>query len=145
MQNVTSSFARDWQFLKISRNWKPHDFSKDILEKLIRENDKKINEKISSIVFELGRKEGKEIKARLGNQMEIHTVIEGILLISGQEYNIKRKNEKTEIIISKSGKSRENLMENGDIIFIPYLKGVIQSIIPESHFLDSSEDLTIYF
>ena len=145
MQNITSSFARDWQFLKISRNWKPHDFSKDVLEKLIRENDKKINEKISCIVFELGRKEGREIKSRLGNQMDIPTVIEGILLISGQEYNIKRNNEKMEIIISKSGKFKDNLIENADIIFIPYLKGVIQSIIPDAHFLDSSEDLTIYF
>ena len=145
MQNKTSSFARDWQFLKISRSWKPHDFSKDILEKLILENDRYINEKICNIVQELGIKEGKEIKERLGNQIEINTVIEGILLISGQDYNIKKNNEKTEIIVSKSLKSKENPIDNSDFISIPYLKGVIKSIMPSSHFLDSSESLTIYF
>lgn len=145
MQNKTSSFARDWQFLKISRSWKPHDFSKDILEKLIGENDRYINEKICNIVLELGLKEGKEIKNRLGNQIEVHTVIEGILLISGHDYNIKKNNEKIEIIVSKSLKSRDNPIDNSDLISIPYLKGVIQSIIPESHFLESGEGLTIYF
>lgn len=145
MQNITSTFARDWQFVKISRSWKPHDSSREILEKLIRENDRNINEKISSIAFDLGRKEGKEIKNRLGGQMEIYTVIEGILLISGQEYNIKKNGEKTEIVVSKAGKSRDNFMEGPDIVSFPYLKGVIRSIIPDSNFLDSGEDLTIYF
>lgn len=43
MTNITGSFARDWQFVKISRNWKPHDFSKEILEKIIEENDRDFN------------------------------------------------------------------------------------------------------
>jgi hypothetical protein len=145
MQNITSSFARDWQFVKISRSWKPHDFSKEILEKLLQENDRNINEMISKIVFDLGRKEGREIKNRLGGQMEINTVIEGILLISGQEYIIKKNDEKTEIVISKSMKNKDNLTDGLDTIFFPYIKGVIRSIIPDSHFLDSGEELTIYF
>ena len=145
MQNITSSFARDWQFVKISRSWKPHDFSKDILEKLILENDRNINEKISTIVFDLGRKEGMEIKNRLGNQMEIHTVLEGILLISGNDYRIEKNGEKTEIVISKPGKAKDNDIGNPDIIYFPYLKGVVKSVIPDSKFLDSGDSLTIYF
>jgi len=145
MPNITSSFARDWQFVKISRNWRPHDFSREVLEELIGEDDRFINEKISSIVFKLGKKEGEEIKNRLGGQIEIDTVIDGILLISGHDYNIKRKGEQTEIIITKSGKSKNQQIDNTDLVNISYIKGVIQSIIPDSNFLESGTELTIYF
>ncbi len=145
MQNITSSFARDWQFVKISRNWKPHDFSKEVLDRLINENNRNLNDKISSIVYDIGSEEGREIKASLGDRMEIHTVIEGILLISGQNYSTKRENERTEIIIMKTGNPKENIHENQDIISYPYLKGVIKSIVPGSQFFENNEIITILF
>lgn len=145
MPNITSSFARDWQFVKISRNWRPHDFSKEVLEELIKENDKAINEKISDIAFELGKKEGKEIKGRLGDQIEINTVIEGILLISGYDYNLKKEEKNTEITITKPKISKNQQSANTGLMNIPYIKGVVLSVIPESNFLESGTELIIYF
>ena len=145
MQNITSSFARDWQFLKISRNWKPHDFSKEVLERLIQENDRNLNERISSIIFDIGMKEGREIKARLGTQIEIQTVIEGIMLISGQNYSINENDGITEINIFRVKNSNEKGLDSQDIISFPYLRGVIKSIMPESQLLEKSEGLTILF
>lgn len=145
MPNITSSFARDWQFVKISRNWRPHDFSKEVLEELIKVNDKAINERISDIAFELGKKEGREIKGRLGDQIEINTVIEGILLISGYDYNLKKEEKKTEITITKPKISKNQQSANTGIMNIPYIKGVVLSVIPESNFLESGTELIIYF
>lgn len=145
MPNITSSFARDWQFVKISRNWRPHDFSKEVLEELIKVNDKAINERISDIAFELGKKEGREIKGRLGDQIEINTVIEGILLISGYDYNLKKEEKKTEITITKPKISKNQQSANTGLMNIPYIKGVVLSVIPESNFLESGTELIIYF
>ena len=46
----TSSFARDWQLLKLSRDWKPADRSIEILEGLVGDNDPRIIQKIENIV-----------------------------------------------------------------------------------------------
>ena len=139
----TSSFARDWQLLKLSRDWKPTERSGEILSVLIKDNDILINEKIERIVENIGERDAEEILMRMHPKMEVNTILEGILLVSGIDYQISKDGAGKKIMIKKEMKNKISEVLSGNKISAAYIKGFIKSIIPDSEITDRGDHFTL--
>lgn len=141
----TRSFARDWQLLKLSRDWKPADRSGEILRELIADNDPIITDKIEKIVREIGKRDAKEILMRMHPKMEINTILEGILLVSGIDYELLKDDTGKKIMIKKEMKTGISNAFSDNKISAAYIRGFIESIITGSEITDRGDHFTLFF
>lgn len=137
------SFARDWQLLKLSRDWKPADRSGEILSRLIKDNDPHVIQKIERIVQDLGKKDAEEILKRMHPQMDINAILEGILLVSGIAYETEKDNSGKKILIKKEMKCGFSEGINDIRIGAVYIRSFIESIIPGREISDRGENFIV--
>ncbi|MBN2733545.1 MAG: hypothetical protein JXQ82_01640 [Methanomicrobiaceae archaeon] len=139
----TRSFARDWQLLKLSRDWKPADRSIEILDGLVKDNDPLIIEKIEKIVNEIGKHDAEEILQRMHPKMDIEAILEGILLVSGIAYETFEDNDGKKIKIKKEMRSSLSKVVSDNRISAAYIRGFIEIIIPGSEIRDRGDHFTL--
>lgn len=137
------SFARDWQLLKLTRDWKPKDRSNEIVQRLLAENDTTVNAHIDAILNDMAKKDAADILQRMHSQMDKTTLIEGILLISGIAYDTANDGQEKRYMIRKAVKSSE-ANSVFDVNMNPvYLRSFIETIAPESEILDRGDHFTL--
>ena len=140
----TRSFARDWQLLKLSRDWKPADRSGEILNRLIQDHDTSVIQKIEKIVADIGKKDAEEILRRMNSMMEMSTILEGVLLVSGMIYETEKENGMKKIMIKKEMKScfSEGISDSG--ISAVYVKSFIEALVPDIEITDKGDHFTLF-
>ena len=137
------SFARDWQLLKLTRDWKPKDRSNEIVQRLLAENDPTVTAHIDAILKDMAKRDATDILKRMHSQMDKTTLIEGILLISGIAYDTQSDGQDKRYMIRKAVKPAE---ANGvfDVnMNAVYLRSFIETIAPESEILDRGDHFTL--
>ena len=137
------SFARDWQLLKLSRDWKPADRSGEILSRLIKDNNPIVLDKVETIVKDIGRKDADEIKNRMHSQMDINTVLEGILLVSGIAYETENDDDGKKIRIKKEMRSSFSEVISDAGISAVYIRSFIEALIPDLDITDKGDNFTV--
>ncbi|MBP2132229.1 hypothetical protein J2128_000150 [Methanomicrobium sp. W14] len=130
----SSSFARDWQLLKLSRDWKPADRSNEILSRLIKDNDPLVIEKIEIISRDMGKQDAEEILRRMNPRMDVKTILEGILLVSGITYETSGDNKtgRKKIMIKKDMKSGYQEFFSNRRVSAAYIRGFVNALAPNN-------------
>lgn len=133
------SFARDWQLLKLSRDWKPADRSSEILGRLIQDNDPVVIEKIEKIVKDIGKKDAGEILKRMHPKMDINAILEGILLVSGIAYETVSDGDVKKILVRKEMKNAFSEIALNPQLSAVYIRGFMESVMPGLEITDKGD------
>jgi hypothetical protein len=77
------SFARDWNLIKATRTWHPHDMAGDVLERLLEDASEGMLSEVTDIAYRLGVEEGRRFLDRTPVGMDDASVLESYFLVSG--------------------------------------------------------------
>ena len=78
-----TSFARDWQLIKIARSLRRHDVAGPLVRKLLAEAPPSLTERIIAIAGRLGEENGTALLARTEERFDPPILMEGLLLTWG--------------------------------------------------------------
>ncbi|KAF5081908.1 hypothetical protein DSECCO2_105190 [anaerobic digester metagenome] len=78
-----TSFARDWQLIKVARSLQRHDVTGSLLQKLLADAPAGLTERIAAIARRLGEENGTQILTHAEEQLDPPTLMEGLLLTWG--------------------------------------------------------------
>jgi len=124
------SFARDWQLIKLSRTWHPHDLSGAILERLLEAHNPLVVTEIGKAARALGAEEGKQFRERMPAAMDEVTVLESLFLVGGIWCEAARDEDGAMLRIRKDTGTFLGGAGHLETIAIPFLAGIIEAIAP---------------
>lgn len=78
-----TSFARDWQLIKVARSLQRHDVAGLLVRRLLADAPPGLTEGITAIARRLGEENGTELLTRAEEQFDPPTLMEGLLLTWG--------------------------------------------------------------
>ncbi|BBL68238.1 hypothetical protein [Methanoculleus chikugoensis] len=78
-----TSFARDWQLIKVARSLQRHDVTGSLVQKLLADAPAGLTERIAAIARRLGEENGTELLTHAEEQLNPPTLMEGLLLTWG--------------------------------------------------------------
>ncbi|KAF5035248.1 MAG: hypothetical protein KO254_03885 [Methanoculleus marisnigri] len=78
-----TSFARDWQLIKVARSLQRHDVTGSLLQKLLADAPAGLTERIAAIARRLGEENGTELVTHAEERLDPPTLMEGLLLTWG--------------------------------------------------------------
>jgi len=134
---VPGSFARNWQLMKLARNWRPGDVGWEIVGRLLSDPRSHMNAEIIRIASELGYEEGSKFISRFPRDTDLVTVLEGFFLLTG----ITCMTEEEEGVTFFSLQEGEGLLADAipnRQVTAAYMRGCIRAIAPEAEV--STED-----
>ncbi|WOF16314.1 hypothetical protein F1737_06090 [Methanoplanus sp. FWC-SCC4] len=135
----TRSFARDWQLMKLSRNWKPDDRSGEILKGLLTDASPEIMKKVSEISYGIGQSDAEKIVERMQQRMELLDLFEGMLIVSGIDYKSVEEDGSHSFILKKEIRQIISCMDVNTEISASYIRGFITRIAPGADISDIGE------
>ncbi|NLN09906.1 MAG: hypothetical protein GX186_09955 [Methanoculleus thermophilus] len=78
-----TSFARDWQLIRVARSLRRHDVTRPLIQRLLAEATLDLTRRIAVIAEQLGKEDGTALLAHTEEQFDPPTLMEGILLTWG--------------------------------------------------------------
>jgi hypothetical protein len=78
-----TSFARDWQLIKVARSLRRHDVAGPLVRDLLRDASPDLVKQVAAIAGRLGAEDGKALLACNEEQFDPPTLMEGLLLMWG--------------------------------------------------------------
>lgn len=78
-----TSFARDWQLIKVARSMRRHDVAGPLVRRLLLDAPPALVERVTAIAGRLGEEDGTALIARTEEQFDPSTLMEGLLLMWG--------------------------------------------------------------
>ncbi|WP_067073367.1 hypothetical protein [Methanoculleus horonobensis] len=78
-----TSFARDWQLIKVARSLQRHDVIGSLVQKLLLDAPPGLTERIAATARRLGEESGTELLTHAEEQLDPPTLMEGLLLTWG--------------------------------------------------------------
>ncbi len=78
-----TSFARDWQLIKVARSLQRHDVTGSLVQKLLLDAPPGLTERIAATARRLGEESGTELLTHAEEQLDPPTLMEGLLLTWG--------------------------------------------------------------
>ncbi|MCK9278815.1 MAG: hypothetical protein M0P22_12095 [Methanoculleus sp.] len=78
-----TSFARDWQLIKVARSLRRHDVAGPLVKKLLADASPGLTEQITVIAGRLGEENGTALLAHTEERFDSPTLMEGLLLTWG--------------------------------------------------------------
>jgi len=78
-----TSFARDWQLIKVARSLQRHDVTGSLVQKLLADAPAGLTERIAATARRLGEESGTELLTHAEEQLDPPTLMEGLLLTWG--------------------------------------------------------------
>lgn len=78
-----TSFARDWQLIKVARSLRRHDVAGPLVRGLLRDASPDLVEQVGAIAGRLGAEDGTALLACNEEQFDPPTLMEGLLLMWG--------------------------------------------------------------
>ncbi|KLK87973.1 hypothetical protein SZ63_08275 [Methanoculleus sediminis] len=78
-----TSFARDWQLIKVARSLQRHDVTGSLVQKLLADAPAGLTERIAAIARRLGEENGTELVTHAEERLDPPTLMEGLLLTWG--------------------------------------------------------------
>lgn len=78
-----TSFARDWQLIKVARSLRRHDVAGPLVRELLADASPALVEQVAAIAGRLGEEDGTALLARSEERFDAATLMEGLLLTWG--------------------------------------------------------------
>ncbi len=78
-----TSFARDWQLVKLARSMPQHDVASPILRALLADAPAALVEEVTAIAGRIGLEDGSALLSRSEERFDPPTLMEGLLLMWG--------------------------------------------------------------
>ncbi|NLM29622.1 MAG: hypothetical protein GX216_04215 [Methanomicrobiales archaeon] len=78
-----TSFARNWQLIKVARSLRQHDVAGPLIQRLLKDASPDLEEQIAAIAGQLGEEDGLALRARSEAGFDAPTLMEGLLLMWG--------------------------------------------------------------
>jgi hypothetical protein len=78
-----TSFARDWQLIKVARSLRRHDVAGPLVKRLLADASPGLTERITVIAGRLGEENGTALLAHTEERFDSPTLMEGLLLTWG--------------------------------------------------------------
>ena len=78
-----TSFARNWQLIKVARSLRRHDITRPLMCRLLTDAPPAFVERVAVIAGELGEEDGETLFARSEEGFDPPTLMEGVLLMWG--------------------------------------------------------------
>lgn len=123
-----TSFARDWQLVKLARSMPEHDVAGKILRELLEDADPTLVEQVSAIAGRLGAEDGRALLAHSEEGFDAATLMEGLLLMWGIPCESKEvAGEGITITLQGNGAAtREAFVD--ERVAAPYLAGYARAL-----------------
>ncbi|MFA7562236.1 MAG: hypothetical protein WCY70_02230 [Methanoculleus sp.] len=78
-----TSFARDWQLIKVTRSLQRQDVTGSLMQRLLMDAPAGLTERIAAIARRLGEENGTELLTHTRERLDPPTLMEGLLLTWG--------------------------------------------------------------
>lgn len=78
-----TSFARNWQLIKVARSLRQHDVAGPLIQRLLKDAPPDLEERIATIAGQLGEEDGMTLRTRSEAGFDAPTLMEGLLLMWG--------------------------------------------------------------
>lgn len=140
-----SSFARDWQLIKLSRHTKRHDISAPLLQRLLDGAPATVKASIAAAATRLGKEEGKELLARTPAAMDRAALAGSVLMMWGIAFAQETaEGGGIRIQVRKDDEALASIHPDPRIA-VPYLAGYLSALAPRGGVRDDAEHLTAEF
>ncbi len=123
-----TSFARDWQLVKLARSMPRHDVAGPIVRALLADASPALVEEVTAIAGRLGLEDGRALLAHSEERVDPPTLMEGLLLMWGIPCESKEA-PGGEVTISLGGEGaaiREAFVD--ERVAGPYLAGYARAL-----------------
>ena len=123
-----TSFARDWQLIKVARSLRRHDVAGPLVRELLADASPALVEQVAAIAGRLGEEDGTALLARSEERFDAATLMEGLLLMWGIPCESKEvAGEGITITLQGNGAAtREAFVD--ERVAAPYLTGYARAL-----------------
>lgn len=123
-----TSFARDWQLIKVARSLRRHDVAGPLVRELLADASPALVEQVAAIAGRLGEEDGTALLARSEERFDAATLMEGLLLMWGIPCESKEvAGEGITITLQGNGAAtREAFVD--ERVAAPYLAGYARAL-----------------
>jgi len=128
-----TSFARDWQLIKVARSLRRHDVTGPLVRRLLADAPPGLTEGITEIAGRLGEENGTALLAHTEERFDPPTLMEGLLLTWGipcQSVNGADDGAVTIMIDGAAAALRETFADVR--VAVPYLTGYVRALQPDA-------------
>jgi hypothetical protein len=120
-----TSFARDWQLIKVARTLRRHDIARPLMRGLLADASPDLVERVAVIAGRLGEEDGETLLARSEEGFDPPTLMEGLLLMWGIPCEVKEV-AGTTIALGDMTAVREAFVD--ERVAAPYLAGYARAL-----------------
>ncbi len=140
-----TSFARDWQLLKIARSLRRHDVAGPLLRLLLAEASGDLVDRVATIARKLGEDDGTALLIRNEERFDPPTLMEGLLLMWGIPCD-PHETDDGSMVITIGGDGAALQETFADVrVAAPYLAGYVHALQPDAAFTNDSGRMTLRF
>ncbi len=125
-----TSFARDWQLIKVARSLRQHDVAGPLVRRLLAEASAGLTEQVAAIAGRLGAEDGTALLAHNEERFDPPTLMEGLLLMWGIPCESTETPEGSlAIVIDGNGAAAAIREAFADVrVAVPYLTGYARAL-----------------
>jgi hypothetical protein len=126
-----TSFARDWQLIKVARSLRRHDVAAPLVRRLLAAAPPGLTEEITAIAGRLGEENGAALLAHTEERFDPPTLMEGLLLTWGIPCLSTDEAESEAVTITIAGEGVAAALREtfADIrVAVPYLTGYVRAL-----------------
>lgn len=137
------SFGRNWNLIKVSRNWKPHGIAEEILRNVLDEGDPEVRDAILAAAGKLGGREAEQFLDRTPEGMDATAILESYFLISGIPCEVEKGDDRSTLYVKKEcGLLSENVSCNRALAGA-YLAGFIRAVAKNAAIMEVQDHIRI--
>ncbi|MBP7411540.1 MAG: hypothetical protein KA818_08400 [Methanoculleus sp.] len=140
-----TSFARDWQLLKIARSLRRHDVAGPLVRILLADASGDLVDRVAAIAGKLGEEDGTALIARNEERFDPPTLMEGLLLMWGIPCD-SRETADGSMVITIGGNGTALQETFADVrVAAPYLAGYARALQPDAALTGDAGRMTLRF
>lgn len=140
-----TSFARDWQLIKVARSIRRHDIARPLVCALLEGASPELMNRIDAISRGLGEEDGKALLDRSEEGFDPSTLMEGLLLMWGIPCGTKVSPDgSVEIVLGDTSSVKEAFID--EHVAVSYLTGYVRALQQGATLRRAAEgQVTIWF
>ncbi len=130
-----TSFARDWQLIKVARSLRRHDVAGPLVRRLLVDAPPGLTEGIAAIAGRLGKENGTALLAHAEERFDPPTLMEGLLLTWGIPCHSTGDADDGVVTIAIDGDGAAAALQDTftDVrVAVPYLTGYVRALQPDA-------------
>ncbi|WP_292367006.1 MULTISPECIES: hypothetical protein [unclassified Methanoculleus] len=128
-----TSFARDWQLIKVARSLRRHDVAGPLVRRLLADAPPGLTEGITAIAGRLGEENGTTLLAHTEERFDPPTLMEGLLLTWGIPCQSVDDADDGAVTITIDGAAAALRETFADVrVAVPYLTGYVRALQPDA-------------